>query len=309
MTSIVEVSTHWPSQISIAEHQQDLRLSDTEIRRYTRGFGLSEVCWDKERSEKDILLGALEKLTSLRGQEDRVRYILRPRTLRSPSPYPLSPLQEIREEAGLHNARTFALTEHACASGLLALDVAGMLLDQDEDPDALALILVGEKSPSVECRFLPGVGATGEATAAVLVAPSGHRDRVLGFSTRTRYTGDPKMAMTDQATRCFRDMYAELLVGVVNEALDEAGLGIGDISLLLPHNVNRVAWTNLVDAMGIPLDRLLMDNIPRTGHCFGADPFINYGTARELGRLNPGDRYLMAAVGLGANFAAMVLEH
>ena len=46
-----------------------------------------------------------------------------------------------------------------------------------------------------------------------------------------------------------------------------------------------------------------------TGHCFGADPFINYATARDFGRLSPGDRYLMVAVGLGANFAATVVEH
>ncbi|MEO3806054.1 3-oxoacyl-[acyl-carrier-protein] synthase III C-terminal domain-containing protein [Nonomuraea sp. B1E8] len=57
------------------------------------------------------------------------------------------------------------------------------------------------------------------------------------------------------------------------------------------------------------LDRLYLDNLSKVGHCFGADAFINYCSARADGRLTPGDRYLMTAVGLGATFSAMVFEH
>ena len=46
-----------------------------------------------------------------------------------------------------------------------------------------------------------------------------------------------------------------------------------------------------------------------TGHCFCADPFINYRTAVERQLLRRGDRYLMAAIGLGAAFSAQVFEH
>ncbi|MFD8546237.1 3-oxoacyl-[acyl-carrier-protein] synthase III C-terminal domain-containing protein [Streptomyces sp. NPDC059649] len=309
MTSIAEVSTHWPSPVFLAERQRDLGLTDAELRRYIRGFGLSRICWDEDVTEKELLLSALEKLPSLRGAEDRVRFLIRARTLRAPSPYPHSALQEIRREAGLRHARTFALTEHACASGLLAVEVAGMLLAEEGDPEALALILTGEKAPTRETQFVPGVGPTGEATAAVLVAASGTRDRVRGFATRTVSTGHPKMVMTPEAARAFRGMYADVLTEVIGEAVDAAGLTTDDIDLVLPHNVNRVAWTRLADRLGTRTERVLLDNVPRTGHCFGADPFVNYVTACELGRLRPGDHYLMVAVGLGACFAAMVVEH
>ena len=65
----------------------------------------------------------------------------------------------------------------------------------------------------------------------------------------------------------------------------------------------------LCKQIGYPVERVLLDNVPVTGHCFCADSFINYQTARERDRLAPGDLYLMAAVGLGATFAAMVFEH
>jgi 3-oxoacyl-[acyl-carrier-protein] synthase-3 len=61
--------------------------------------------------------------------------------------------------------------------------------------------------------------------------------------------------------------------------------------------------------IGVPKDRLLLDNQPELGHCFGADPFVNYQTACERGRLRPGDAYVMTAAGLGATLAAMVFRH
>ncbi|MFJ6050114.1 3-oxoacyl-[acyl-carrier-protein] synthase III C-terminal domain-containing protein [Streptomyces sp. NPDC092307] len=309
MTSLTEVSAHWPTRVSITSRQEALGLTDTELRRYGRGFGLSEICWDDTESETESLLTAVRKLSLLQGQEDRVRYVIRPRTQRFTSPYPLSPLHEVRREAGLRHAKTFALTEQACASGLLAVDVAGMLLAEEEDPEALALVLVGEKAHGQVSQVLGGMGITGEGTAAVLVSAHGTGDRVLGFATRTVSVGDPGLVMPDEAFVRFREMYADVLMEVVGSALDQASLTADDISLVLPHNVNRIAWVRLSDRLGVPVERIFLDNIPQTGHCFGADPFINYATVTELGRLDPGDRYLMVSVGLGASFAAMVLEH
>jgi len=81
--------------------------------------------------------------------------------------------------------------------------------------------------------------------------------------------------------------------------------------VILPHNVNLVTWQRMCLLLGIPRDRVLLDNIGANGHVFCADMFINYTTACERGLLRPGDRYLAAAVGAGggATFAAMVFEH
>ena len=92
-------------------------------------------------------------------------------------------------------------------------------------------------------------------------------------------------------------------------AVARAGLELDDIDLILPHNVNTVSWKRLCQAMGVPVARVLLDNVPVTGHSFCADAFINYRTAAERGRLHPGRKYLIAAVGSGATFSAMVFEH
>ncbi len=47
------------------------------------------------------------------------------------------------------------------------------------------------------------------------------------------------------------------------------------LDLVLPHNVNRYSWSTTARLLGLPLDRIYLENVPKTGHCFCADPFIN----------------------------------
>jgi hypothetical protein len=61
--------------------------------------------------------------------------------------------------------------------------------------------------------------------------------------------------------------------------------------------------------IGFPVDRVLLDNVPVTGHTFCVDTFLNYTTAAARGLLRPGVRYVIAGAGLGATFSAMVVQH
>ena len=54
---------------------------------------------------------------------------------------------------------------------------------------------------------------------------------------------------------------------------------------------------------------MFLDNVPRYSHTYSADLFLNLATMRERGLLVAGGRYLMVTVGLGATYAAMVLEY
>jgi len=309
MTSIVEVATYVPGQVRLADHTAAVGLSSVELRRYERAFGYHTVAYAADQTETDILMGAAGKLQGLAGCEDRVRYVLRPRTVRWPSPYPLSALHEVREELGLGHAQAFALTEQACAGGLLAIDTAGALLRDDGDPDALALVLIGEKTAPNVAEFIPGMAVLGEATAAVLVAADGVRDRVLGYSASVLPVADSGLTLDPEAVKAFGAIYGDGLTAVIGGALSVAGLRPRDLALYLPHNVGRRLCLTTGAALGLSEDQVVTDTISENAHCWGADPFVNYQVARQLGRLAPGDRYLMTSVGLGATFAAMVLEH
>src|SRR5258706_16376418 len=105
----------------------------------------------------DLLRQALTDLALSEDQARRVRYVLYARTFPVVVPYPHNPLHEVCAAFGLAHAQAFAVGQHACASGLLAIDLAGRLLAGDADPDSFApgLAPAGDGRPPVDDRLAP----------------------------------------------------------------------------------------------------------------------------------------------------------
>ncbi len=318
MTALEAVSVYLPPvRIPIECLAGSLGLTEMQVKLFRRFHGLREVCRDPDSSLSGLLMKAAAGLAALRGQEHRVRYVLYARTMPVVAPYPVNPLHEVCRALGLDHALAFTITHQSCASGLLAIDVAGRLLagdaaytgnSQDRQEAPLALVLSGEKAFTREAQVFADTTVFGEGAAACLVSASGTRDRLLAYASNVR--GEFDSATGENDARLQRE-YRPSLAEVMRQALDQARLTLDDIRLVLPHNVNLVTWQRMCLLLGFPRDRVLLDNIPVTGHMFCADMFANYQTARERGLLQPGDRYLAAAVGAGggATFAAMVFEH
>jgi 3-oxoacyl-[acyl-carrier-protein] synthase-3 len=309
MTALDAVATYVPEhRIPVSALADRLGLTPMQVAVFDRFHRLTEVRWEPEGTLADLLAAALDRLTALRGREHQVRYVLHARAFPVVVPFPANPLHELCRRYGLAHAQAFAVTQQSCAAGLVAIDVAGRLLAADGDPDGLALVLAGEKAFTRDAQLLPDTSIFSEGATACLVRADGPRDRLLASACLER--GDFDGELADVAVP-FQREYAACMAEVIGTALVRAGLTLDAISLVLPHNVNLVSWRRLSKRLGIPLDRVLLDNVRTAGHVFCADAFTNLGTARAQGRLRPGDRYLVAAAGsgLGATFAAMVFEH
>ncbi len=309
MTALADVSGYLPGKrVPIEEPAERLGLTEMQVRIFRRYHKLAEVAQDPDGDLLDLLRGALAGLDGLRGREERVRYVLHARAFPVVVPYPMNPARDLCGEYGLGHAASFTVSHHACASGLLAIDVAGRLLADDGDPDALALVLTGEKAFTPEARLVPETSFYGEGAAACLVRAGGSRDRLLAYAVDLRGEFDGEGA---KLTAQFQEEYAECLAAAILAAVERAGLAMDEISLILPHSVNVIAWKRVCRELGFPVARVVLDNVAVSGHVFCADHFINYRTARTRGLLRPGDRYVMAAAGgsAGGVFAAMVFEH
>ena len=315
MTALEAVSVYLPPvRMSVESLAGPLGLTDMQVKLFRRFHGLKEVGRDPDPSLPRLLMKAAAGLDALRGQEHRVRYVLYARTMPVVGPYPVNPLHEVCRALGLGHALAFTVTHQSCASGLLAIDMAGRLLaadtadGQDGQAGPLALVLTGEKAFTREAQMFADTTIFGEGASACLVSAFGARDRLLAYASNVRGEFDSDTGAND--ARLQRE-YRPSLAEVMRQALDEAGLTLDDIRVVLPHNVNMVTWQRMCLLLKFPLDRVVLDNIPTSGHVFCADMFANYKTARERGLLQPGDRYLAAAVGAGggATFAAMVFEH
>ena len=316
MTALDAVAAYQPAaRLTVEDLAEPLGLTEMEVKLFRRFHRLGEVCRDPDTSLTDLLLGAAA-LIPLRGQEHRVRYVLWARAFSTVAPHPHNPLADVCRQLGLEHALSFAVTQQSCASSLLAIDLAGRLLAAEAaagpspEPGAepLALVLTGEKAFTRDAQLLPGMSLFSEGASACLVSAGGARDRLLAYACSQRGEFDTAGGVSAED---FQLQYRPLLAGVIGQALDQAGLGLEDIRLILPHNVNLVTWQRMCRLLGFPVEQVLLDNITGNGHVFCADAFLNYQTACQRGLLNPGDRYLVASVGAGhgATFAAMVFEH
>jgi 3-oxoacyl-[acyl-carrier-protein] synthase-3 len=309
MTALAAVATYLPERRQPIDALADrLGLSPIQIKLFRRYQERDEVRLADDQRLLDLLLAATGKLDGLRGNEQRVRYVLHARSFPVVVPFPVNPVHELCRRIGLDHALAFTVTQHACASGLLAIDMAGRLLAADPQPDALALVLAGEKAFTRDARLVPETSINSEGASACLVAASGPRDRVLAYAANLRGEFDDELS-PDPAQ--FQREYQNLLGDALLAAVDQAGLKLSEIDVVLPHNVNTLVWRRLCRRIGFPVERVVLDNVPKVGHTFCADAFVNYQTARERGLLRPGSRYVAAVggAGLGATFSAMVFEH
>lgn len=311
MTGLAAVAAYLPRRrVPVEELGQELRLTPTQVRVLRRFNGLGEVR-RQEPGETlvDLLEGAARSLPELAGREHLVRYLIYARGVPVVTPYPANPTHELRERLGLTGATAFAVTHHACVTGLLAIDLAGRLLARDAEPDALALVVAGEQVFTQDARLAAEHRVFGEAAGACLVSSAGPRDRLLSYAAHQRADLDHWGADGLAAMDRFAHEYTELLSEVILAAVARAGLTPDDIALVLPHNVNVVSWRRVCRRIGLPVARVLLDNVPLVGHTPSADLFVNHATAVAGGRLARGDRYLAAGAGFGAVFSAMVFEH
>ncbi|MFD0634049.1 hypothetical protein ACFQ9X_23330 [Catenulispora yoronensis] len=109
--------------------------------------------------------------------------------------------------------------------------------------------MTGEKTFTGEAQMVPETSFFGEGAAACLVSASGERDRLLAYSVdlRGEFDGDSM----EQAME-FQRVYSDALGEAILAAVAGAGLAMEDIALVLPHNVNIVAWQRVCKGIGFP---------------------------------------------------------
>ena len=89
--------------------------------------------------------------------------------------------------------------------------------------------------------------------------------------------------------------------------LARAGIGFKDLDLYVPHQSSRPLIHDVCRRTGIPLERAFV-NIDQHANVGVAGWLVALVEARATGRLRPGVRVGLAAVGGGLSFAAAVLE-
>ncbi|MFH2056585.1 MAG: beta-ketoacyl-ACP synthase III [bacterium] len=93
-----------------------------------------------------------------------------------------------------------------------------------------------------------------------------------------------------------------------NAALEEAGLTVDDLDLVIPHQANIRIINSLGKKLGVPEEKVFI-NIERYGNTSSASIPIALVEARDQGRLKRGDLVLLVSFGGGLVWGAVLLRY
>jgi 3-oxoacyl-[acyl-carrier-protein] synthase-3 len=213
----------------------------------------------------------------------------------------------------------------ACAGFLYALDLGSASVRGGEEK---VLVLAADaRSRYVDPTDPRSVVLFADGAAGVLLAPAsrpGLRAIALGADGRASMgawvpaggAARPATAETVAAREHFlrvdgREEIFELFVRFTREAvfevLEQAQLSIRDIDLFITHQGNAHMVEAVLQDLSFPASKAV-NNVARHGNTSGATVPIALCEAWEEGRIRPGARVLLTAVGAGYTFGAAIHE-
>jgi 3-oxoacyl-[acyl-carrier-protein] synthase-3 len=231
----------------------------------------------------------------------------------------------VQSELGATRAGAFDV-EAACTSFVTALGVARGMISSGTVENALVIgaetlsrflnfkdrttcVLFGDgagavvveasnASVGVESVVLHSEGSKGE----MLMLPAGGTK--IPASKETIEQG--KHFITMQGGEVFK-LAVKSMADAAEEAIRDAGVGLDDIALMIPHQANIRIIEGVAKRLHFPMERVFV-NIQRYGNTSAASIPIAIAEAEAQGRLRRGDKVLLVAFGGGFTWGASVLE-
>jgi len=94
---------------------------------------------------------------------------------------------------------------------------------------------------------------------------------------------------------------------ISRQALDEAGVSVDQVALVIPHQANKRIIVALAERLGVPMDRVMV-NVDKYGNTSAASIPVALDEAKRQGRIKPGDIVLLNAFGAGFAWGAAVVK-
>ncbi len=232
----------------------------------------------------------------------------------------------LQERLGARQVPAFDLGGSGCAGFVLALDIArARVLQQDRRILVVGVEvlsrLVSWKDRETCVLFGDGAGAVvlGRGPDAVeIVAASagtdGSKAEILWLETggtrapftRARAEAGLHRNLVMNGREVFRQAVHHMST-VSAEVLQQAGVAIDEVALVVPHQANLQIINAVGKALRVDPDRVFT-NVQEYGNTGSASVPLALWEAREAGRIAAGDLVLLTAFGAGFHWSAVLLR-
>lgn len=276
---------------------------------YERIFGLKKIPLAPEKVVEDMLLHVAKQCIDKIGiSKKAIKWVIHAHTANWMAPFGMSPIRNFQHALDLPNAISIGTCMSKCGSAFMAFQIADRLFSQLEEEQYI-LLLIGDVTFTEIVQFIPGSTITSDGACAILLSKREVKNKLISVAINTYGEFAGGIWDSPETQENFEMNYSAYLHQTIKEAIEKANIDVEDVKLILPHNVNLVSWHKIAKLLAISPQKIFLDNVPETAHCFGADPFLNYQSVAARNVLQRGDYYLFATVGLGAVFAVMVFQY
>jgi 3-oxoacyl-[acyl-carrier-protein] synthase-3 len=310
MLNIEAASYYVPTTyIDLNQASELYGLPRNELKVFTRLYGLEKIPYASNIALKELLFNALDKLFKENDiNVDDIKFLIYAHTSKVVMSFSDSVIQSIKKRYLLTNAISFGVTINNCASTISAIEMAESLI-KDMPLNSKVLIVVGELTFTSVQKIIPKISILGDASSALLVSNVKKQHQLLAVGTIVEGASADGVWMTPEQNQQYERDYAPTFSRAIHRAVAKVGLALSEIKLILPHNVNLPAWSKLAKQLNFPIEKVYLDNVKRYSHCFGSDSIINFVDVLKDNKLQIGDYYMMATVGLGSFYSAAVFQY
>lgn len=232
----------------------------------------------------------------------------------------------IQHRLGAREVPAYDLAGSGCAGFLLALDVAGsrcrgtskrilvvgvelltrLMNWEDRNTcvlfgDAAGAVVVADSSETVEI-VASAAGTDGSQADILSLEAGGTR---VPFNLESAQRGlhhDIVMKGREVFREAVRRMTA-----VSREVLEQAGVGLDEVALVVPHQANLRILKAVAKALDLSDDKLFV-NVQHYGNTGSASVPLALDQARQQGRISAGDLVLLTSFGAGFHWTALLLR-
>jgi 3-oxoacyl-[acyl-carrier-protein] synthase III len=205
-------------------------------------------------------------------------------------------IQRVIAGIGLGEVPAYGQTLNRCTNLLVALGLAGALAATGRHR---RILCVTTDRVADEAERLSPFALYSDGAAACVV--SAEEDGVDGYRLVACDSAQDN-ATLDGSNQISADLARELN----DRLLTPRGFKLGDVSGLMHNNLFKPLVVMKERQAGFAQEQLYLDNIPRVGHCFAADPLINLADRAADGQLRADHHYILASSVPGARVGALL---
>jgi 3-oxoacyl-[acyl-carrier-protein] synthase-3 len=209
-------------------------------------------------------------------------------------------VQRVLTGIGLGDIPCYGQHLNRCVNLLAGLDVARALVLSGRHRSVL-LITTDKVAPGADRMSQFALFSDGAASCLV-TAEVGQDDRETGGYALLRCATAQATAELEWTSQISADLARQVTAAL----LEPPGLKLGDIAALMHANLFKPVLMMKERQAGFSPEQLYLDNIPRLGHCFAADPLINLADRTAAGQVGPGRYAMLAASVPGSRIGALL---